>query len=256
VQQRLLRVNGQIVITLTSQRPIHVKLPQLYRYSATEYIDSFFGSGALRLSSFKKFREYPDEIRGDKAEGGGAISAKGETDDRFVLITKTGEDCYMLSASLSCSDQLKTEFKDTEKPADVFSITDPINFAGAVMNALPGCIETFVGYCNYQDGRLVEKEIRGLSSKDFRGEDGGFMIGHPQMAKRFSQILGNGVDLLFLKDRFHQNQTEFRFVWRMDKRFFAIESFIDLTCKEAVQHCSRVLPASNVADAMLGKPQN
>lgn len=59
------------------------------------------------------------------------------------------------------------------------------------------------------------------------------------MAKRTSQLIGNGIDLMFLKEQKYQYQAEFRFVWSIATQYFEMHEYLDLTCKEAVQYCER-----------------
>ncbi|WP_421762835.1 hypothetical protein [Ekhidna sp.] len=89
------------MINLQVGKPLNTKLPIVYRYMDQEFIDLFFKEGKLRISSFMKFRNYPDEVRGDKSEGGGAITGKSDKEGfTFHLMTQVGENGYMLSTSL------------------------------------------------------------------------------------------------------------------------------------------------------------
>ena len=175
-----------------------------------EFIDLFFSEGKLRISSFEKFRGYSDEVRGDKSEGSGSISGKPEKDGfTFHLMTRMGENGYMLSTSLGNSETLKDDFQTS----DLFKIKDPINFATSISNAVIGCNQISLGYCNYQEYKVIEKVIAGLSFDDFTNEKGNLIVGGPSMNKRIDQMIGNGIDLLYLKTLKYQNQAEFRFIW-------------------------------------------
>jgi hypothetical protein len=223
------------MITLQTGKPIHIKLPTVYRYMESKYVDEFFEHGRLRISSFKRFREFPDEVRGDKSEGQGSISGKGGDGFTFHIMTGAGANGYMLSTSLEESDAIRSDFG-----VDCcFQINDPLGFAVAVANALPGFQEAFVGFCNYQTYRIVKKALDEMSIEDFTGEDGNMIMLHPKMNERISQLVGNGIDLLFLKEKKYQSQAEYRFVWRIDGTNFDIEDHKDIVCKEALQFCSR-----------------
>jgi len=66
-----------------------------------EHVDLFFEKGILRLNSFSKFRNYPDEIRSVKHEGGGAITGKsGKEGFQFHIMTQAGNDNYLLCSSI------------------------------------------------------------------------------------------------------------------------------------------------------------
>ncbi|WNB17858.1 hypothetical protein [Marivirga arenosa] len=225
------------MINLQIGKPLNIKFPIVYRYMDKQFIDLFFDEGKLRISSFDKFRKYPDEIRGDKSEGGGSITGKSDKEGfTFHLMTRVGKNGYMLSTSLLHSQSIMDEFETD----GVFRIKDPINFAAAISNSILGNDQVFVGFCNYQDGRIIEKEIKGLSAKDFTNEEGNFIIGGPGMAKRTNEMIGNGIDLMYLKDNKYQVQSEFRFVWTIRNQFFEMNEFLDIECKEAIQYCERI----------------
>lgn len=56
-------------IPFAFSRPWSFRVPVLTRQMKTEYVEAFFRDGSLRLSSFKIFREHPDELRRDEMEG-------------------------------------------------------------------------------------------------------------------------------------------------------------------------------------------
>ena len=45
--------------------------PRLYRHLDAKYVESFFNDGSLRLSSFARFAQHPDEQLRDTNEGTG-----------------------------------------------------------------------------------------------------------------------------------------------------------------------------------------
>jgi hypothetical protein len=231
------------MITIQTVKQVHVRLPTVYRYMQSSYISDFFENGRLRISSFQRFRDYPDEIRGDKREAQGSISGKGGDGFTFHIMSNAGANGYMLSASLEDSDAIRQEF-DVDS---YFEIFDPLGFAVSVANALPGQQEAFLGFCNYQDKRVIDRTLEEMTINDFTGEDGNIILMHPKMNERIHQLVGNGIDLLFLKEKKYQAQAEFRFVWRIDGAFFDVENHIDIICKEAIRFCRR--PVGEQSDA-------
>jgi hypothetical protein len=223
------------MITLHNAKPIHVKLPAVFRYMDSQYIDDFFAHGKIRISSFKRFRDYPDEVRGDKSEGQGSISGMGRDGFTFHVMTGAGANGYMMSTSLEESTAIMTEFEVDS----YFMIADPLGFVTAIANALPGFQEAFLGFCNYQTYRIVHKALEEMTIGDFTGEDGNLIMMHPKMNERIGQLVGNGIDLLYLKEKKHQTQAEFRFVWRIDGSHFEVSDYMDIVCKEAIQYCRR-----------------
>lgn len=223
------------MITLQTVKPANVKLPNLYRYLETEYIDSFFEKGMLRFGSFLKFRTYPDEIRGDKSEGTGAMVSKTQEGMTLVGSTEAGMDAYILCTSVIESEELMKEFKTNGS----FRIKDPLGFSLAVANAIPGFSQAVQGFCNYQDLRLVNKEMPGMSTKEFTDEQGHLIIGGG-LLNRLGGMTGDGTDLMFLKEKKYQKQAEYRFFWRIDSKFFKLQEYADIECKEAIQFCERI----------------
>ena len=227
------------MISLQIQKPVHFKVPYVYRYMNRAYIDQFFDDGTLEISSFGHFRSFPDEVRGDKSEGGGVVSGQGSDEGfTFHLMTQVGEDGYMLSASLESSKDLEKCFKTDSH----FKIVDPLGFAAAVSSALAGSTQVFLGFCNYQPLRVIEKQVPGLSATDFTDKEGNFIIGGPGMMRRVGEMVGTGIDLMFLKEQRYQYQAEFRFVWTINTKFFPVDKEHFVKCKEAIQFCERVEP--------------
>lgn len=223
------------MITLQLASQLHVRLPHVYRYLNQEHIDSFFNSGTLRLSSFERFRKYPDEVRGDRGEAAGAITLKGPDGSQFVVVTQASNDSYMLSASLESSEELQREFGANSH----FIIKDPVQFCAAVANAIPGCTNCALGFCNYQEIREVRKVVPASPNMGVIDKDGAFTLGGAGWQQSLQEIQRNAIDLVFLKHVRHQTQAEFRFVWQVNSKYFQVHEFADITCKEAVQHCER-----------------
>jgi hypothetical protein len=223
------------MITLQTVKPSNIILPTVYRYMGKKYIDLFFDKGILRLNSLAKFREYPDEIRGDKSEGKGAIERKSQEGFQVVGVTEAGNDAYIFCTSIIESEELVREFKTD----GYFKIKDPLGFSLAVANSIPGFSQAMQGLCNYKDFRLVNKPTDGMSISDFTNEAGELIIGGSKMIQRLGEMAGDGTDLLLLKEKKYQKQAEYRFVWKINSQFFELQAFIDLECKEAIQFCER-----------------
>jgi hypothetical protein len=225
------------MINLQTGKPLDIYLPNVYRYMDKKYVDMFFDKGILRISSFKKFREYPDEVRGDKNEGGGSVTGVSDKSGfQFHVISQTGNDAYMLCGSIIESDNVKKTFNtDT-----CFRISKPLEFSVAISNSIVGFKQAFQGYCNYRDHRIIEKLIGGLDMQDFTGPEGTIIIGGQKGNQRINEIIGNGIDLMFLKEKKYQEQFEYRFVWTVNTQFYSMHDYIDIECKEAIQYCERL----------------
>lgn len=230
------------MISIQTVKPLNIYLPNVYRYMAKEYIDLFFEKGILRISSFKKFREYPDEIRGDKNEGNGSVTGTTNTSDfQFHVMSSTGNDAYMLCGSIINSDSIRKTF-DIET---CFRIVKPIEFSAAISNAILGLKQSFQGFCNYREHRVIKKLIPGMDINDFTGPEGDIIIGGQKGNQRTNEILGNGIDLMFLKENIYQDQCEYRFVWTINTQFYGMADHIDIECKEAIQFCEKIEQEKN-----------
>lgn len=223
-------------ISLQTGKPIDIYLPNIYRYMDKEYVDLFFNEGKLRLSSFKKFHQYQDEIRGNKNEGKGAITGIGNSGFQFNVMSDVGKEAYILCGSLLESEQIKKDF-DCDS---CFRIVRPVEFSVAISNALIGFARSFQGFCNYRSTRILKKAIEGLDIKDFTGPEGTIIIGGKKGNQRINEILGNGIDLMFLKEDKYQSQSEYRFIWTINTKFYPVHEYIEIDCKEAIQFCERV----------------
>ncbi len=225
------------MISLQTGKPLDIYLPNIYRYMDKEFVDLFFEKGILRLNSFKKFREYPDEIRGDKNEGNGSVTGFSDKSGfQYHVMSNIGSDAYMLCGSIIDSDDIKKIF-DTDT---CFRIVKPLDFSIAVSNAILGFKQSFQGFCNYREERMIKKLIPGMEINDFTGPEGTIIIGGQKENERIDQILSNGIDLMFLKEKKYQDQCEYRFVWTINTHFYTMSDFIDIECKEAVQFCERI----------------
>lgn len=222
------------MINLQHSKPFDIYLPNVYRYMDKEHIDLFFEKGILRISSFKKFKEYPDEIRGDKNEGNGSVTGASDSSGfSYTVMSGVGSNAYMLCGSIIDSESIRKEL-DTKT---CFRITNPLQFSVAVSNAILGFMQSFQGFCNYKEHRLIKKIIPGMDIKDFTGIDGNLIIGGEKQMKLEDEIIGNGIDLMFLKEKKYQPQCEYRFVWTINTKYYQMQDYIDIECKEAIQFC-------------------
>ncbi|MVM34365.1 hypothetical protein GO755_30315 [Spirosoma sp. HMF4905] len=203
--------------------------PYLYRYMDKKYIDKFFEDGYLRLGSFKKFRDYPDEVRGDISEGSGALVGI-EQNNYFSLLTTVPDSAYILSTSTKNSDSIGKEFGTDSR----FRIKDPFSFAIEIANSLQGFIASLQGPCVYDATKSYEYNNSGLV-EELLNEG----ISWPPSPKLALHMATANDILFFLKPSSYEYQSEYRFVWHIGEDFGPHEH-IDLECKEAVKFCERL----------------
>ena len=214
-------------ITLSFNRPWSIKIPPLTRYLGTGYVNDFFDNGVLRLPSFKSFREYADEERGDSNEGIATQSIKLQNGN-FSILGLNGSKAYILSTTIVESKKLKANFNTD----DGFRIIDSLAFADCISRYIPGFVQGFEGPCFYRDSLLLKKESRVSLFPPKDNED------PEEWAKAQDNFVYNqAIDSFFLKNLKYAHQAEYRFVWlasgNEDKEIF-------ITCPEAVNFCERL----------------
>jgi len=122
------------------------------------------------------------------------------------------------------SEEIKKEFKATS----LFKIKKPLEFSAAISNSIIGCTQAFLGFCNYQEYRIIKKEIDDFSINDFTDEKWKLHDRRSKNGSRTNEIIGNGVDLMFLKQNKYQSQAEFRFIWSINGQFNSMSEHLDI----------------------------
>lgn len=204
-------------------RPIHVRVPTVTRYMAQKHVDAFFEDGSLMLSSFKKFREHPDETKRDVDEGQTHIEETNPNAKGTMLMG--APPCFILCAT---SNQFDPEGVSWDTEAG-FRILDPMNFAAVLAWHVPGFEAAIQGACDYTDGPDVDIQ----SDDEFVSPDK-----HPggpeawfEERKRLTEQ--RAVDGLFSKARDFLQEREYRFIWFGGER----EDALFVKCPEARQFC-------------------
>src|SRR5664280_336522 len=94
--------------------------PFIYRYEDQEYIDRFFMTGELLISSFDQYKKYTDNKLGDKSEGTTINIGHAENEKTIYTVTTVGHNSYCFCTSTLLDQKLLTEFKRNS----VFRIKD------------------------------------------------------------------------------------------------------------------------------------
>lgn len=215
------------MISLTLASQWHVFTPQVYRILPEVYVDEFFNTGRLRLSSFKQFATHPDEERGDR-EGWHILVGKG-TKQTVFAVAGHGSDSYVLSATQRADPGLFDRFGSTS----AILIRDTLSFGTAIARQLPGYKLGMEGPCVYKDGS-IECDIGDFELEQLRtnAQDktldlnrlGGFVL---NMA---------GAEVFFRKRARFEHQGEYRWVWLIDREV-PESTFVDVP--DARQYCEK-----------------
>lgn len=193
-------------LVMVNFKPVQIHPSPVYRYMAAKYVDDFFLSGRLRLSSFFEFSKHENENLRDEKEGWNVLSARGENSTMYA-VTSHGHACLILCTSLLGSSFGRQKFPGSE----AIEILNPLAFAGAVASLLPHCVKSLVGTCSYVDRRVSMVEV---SNVDFTRLDA--TGGIASVMNVAGSILQHSP--MFQKPCRYHDEQEFRFVWELSKK--------------------------------------
>ena len=216
------------MIEIPFVRPWNVRTPILTRYLEQEYVDEFFDSGKLRISSFKAFRKHEDAQRGDTSEG--TINSKITTPSgAYGTLLISNQEAYVLCASTIENKNMEATFETNSG----FRINNSLGFANAVSRYIPGFYEGMEGLCSYRKDTLIQKYDDNLSSlanrmpNNFESPEAGW-----NETNRYANELAN--EAFFIKHISYSHQGEYRMIWIASG---GEKQYIDIICPEALQFC-------------------
>lgn len=200
-----------------------LRMPQLVRYVGKQlYVDEFFETGRLRLSSFQAFRGLAgeDEERGDWAEGRfeGRVA-------NMAIAAMHGETAYVLC---TCAVENPTMDANFDTGAG-FRIVQALEFAQMVSRKVPGFLGGVQGLCAYRDGKFDQGDEPPLP----------FDPGRPQESMEANEKVAGAkmLEAMFIKDLRFSHQVEYRFIWRSSE---PQEESLTIECSDARQFCRRI----------------
>ncbi len=213
------------------QRPWFIRRPLVYRYLEKCWVDAFFETGALRLSSFAAFARHEDDQRKDGQEGGGVLVHENpDKDNPFTIFSKIsqGHNAYVLCGSTRFTEDLALKFEADSG----FRINDPTAFANAISAHIPGFKGGLEGLCSYRGRKAVDRAMQNFNLEDFQNPDGQTV----DLGKTMQAVfVAAGDDLFFLKLSSYADQSEYRLLWFAHEN---VDGFIDIVCPEARQFCT------------------
>lgn len=214
-------------ITTQFARPWGIRTPNLTRYLEKRYVEDFFKYGKLRIPSFKRFRNNPDEELGDAFEG--RVSAQIATPTGSHAISAiNGQEAYVLCATTVESQSIEAKFR-TEFG---IRILNTLGFANCISSHISGFIGGIEGLCSYSDDVLINKTIE----ESFPPPD---TFPNPEAwGREYDKfVAAQSRDAFFIKRSKFSHQAEYRFIWFAQ----GIEKeYIEITCPEARQFCQTI----------------
>ena len=215
--------------SLTKPVAWNVKREPIYRiFDNVKWMENFFETGELMLSCFDKFKNYEDEMKGDKDEGHGIVGGMDEKGNMSSYIYESGLNAFVMSTTTTLTDEVKSDFNGK----CAIKINNPTLFGLEVSKKLPFVDSGLEGHCNYVESRVhfLDSEIennRILHSLDFEND--------PNARALFQQIT-LGMEL-FLKHKKYKHQQEYRLIWFSKP---TVKESIVVKCPEATEFCQKL----------------
>jgi len=194
-----------------------------------EYVEQFFKDGTIRLSSFRKFSEHPDEPRRDDWEGKVASAAKGPF-GTIISFSILGRNAYVLCGSTSCASSVREQFPDSDA---AIVIHNPTSFAIEVAKQIPHFTGGMEGDCIYRSDRFISRLFEDplptdtvKNAKDLSDEE------RRRLAE--AHIRDIEVEAMLIKEEKYSSQLEYRFLWNCSQS----KDQLFVTAPFARQYCT------------------
>jgi len=213
------------------------KLPVLYRYLPTKYIDEFFRNGTLMLTTYARCKIHEDQARCDPNDGkrNYLLTHRGMA---LAGIQGVGKRSYLLCTSMIPG---VDHFDDKT----YFAINNPLAFAEAVARSVPNCQSGRLGRCLYRSEPSLSVESERpvmpdpselLAAQDHQAVELAF--------NRMNQAIGDLVDSKLRAETYFikaevpfKKDSEFRFIFTVENE---VSDVLVISCAEAVKFCARV----------------
>lgn len=173
-----------------------------------QYVERFFATGELLVSSFDRFRRHADEEQKDKQEGWNLLVGRGSKRTMF-FVAGHDKDAYILSGTSAKDVSLMERFG-----ADAaIQIYDTTSFASVITRHLAGVKYGFEGFCSYIDG-TVECNVGDSDLDQVKQLANGTNLDLSQLGGIIQNMASLAV--YFRKAAKFRKQLEYRWVWISD----------------------------------------
>lgn len=207
----------------------NVKREPIFRiFDDVKWMENFFETGEIMLSCFDKFKNYEDEMQGDKDEGNGIVGGTDEKGNVSAVIYESGLNAYVMSTTTELTDEVKSDFNGK----CAIKINNPTLFGLELSKKIPFVNSGLEGHCTYAKSRVhfLDNEIE--NNKMFQNLD---FQNDPNSRELFKQIT-LGMEL-FLKLEKYKHQKEYRLIWFSKPN---VKESIIINCPEAIQLCEKI----------------
>lgn len=211
----------------------------VYRHLPKRWVDNFFETGELLLTTLPKCREHEEASRKDKTDGKLWFALQ-DGHQTVAGIGVAGASSYILCASQSNSTTVQQRF-GTDSWIEIVNVE---RFAQAICNTVGSSKNPMFASCRYAPDKSVTRDattsiasdaaemLEAIQAGKTENMDQLFHQTNARMAARgkvFEQ------DLYFLKPANpYKVEKEFRFVWILDTAVPGPKVF---ACPEAIQYC-------------------
>lgn len=216
------------------QRPLGIKIPPVVRYIERRYVEQFFRTGELRLTTYAQCQVHECNVRRDSNEGKSSFSLDlNNVGMEGWGVQTVGWQSYILCASLCESERLKERFKVDS----YFRINNVIGFFNAVSKSLAGFEAGKIGSCIYRGESVIEKglKFKGVPQNEIKAKDTNGLAFEP-VAFEMSD------EPYFIKSDLFSVEGEFRLIWSVS---YDVKEPISVYCPEALQFCEPDMPVND-----------
>ena len=210
--------------------------PTVLRFMQEKYVDSFFKTGNLKITSFSHCKTLESETRRDSEEGQGTdIGIEGNL--RCEIGSGVGDNALLLCTSLSENNALP----DGTHYSAAIKIDNLNGFIAAVTKALIECdygvSAVLKGPCIYNN-RRIQREIRDKALSELTSEmEESTSFDFSKLFNLQQNIDSN--DLFFSKPIEKSIENEYRILWLLDSDLK--DNYIYIDVPDARQFCQKII---------------
>ena len=205
----------------------------IYRMvSKKEYLDDFFTTGRLRITTLESCKKH-EGLQGDRKEGEAVVLSVRPDGTTIFTWYDVGADAYILCGAVEDTLRIRQDFH--AEGAGAILIKDPYRFGLAVGATIPYVTHGIAGYCDYRESRihyLPDESVKARmhASIDFAKGKG---------VERFREVMPG--DEVFLKEKeLYEHQQEFRFAWFIKEPIQGDHVFINCPKDAVDDYCERI----------------
>ncbi len=224
------------VLDIVAGQKWSLKIPSAFRYLNAHYVNDFFATGSLLLTTLGRCKAHEEASRRDGTEGKCNFHFD-SSNHTLSGVHRFGSKSYMFCLSLLESQSLAEKFGTDS----YFRIDDVIQFASVIGRWIPGCTGGSVGICTYHDEKSVRRSVPApllpSASSLLSAAEHELEVAAKQFEDSFAQSIEARLDRsqLFAKPAAFSQEAELRIVWDVP---YEVEGPLIVHCTEAIKLCT------------------